>query len=144
MDRIVTPRHHLDGRRWSPDNSKRVHGGCDVDLAGPRWLQKASRWLQIARRLPLKSLKTMWKNNIFAFGLHSGAKESLDGPRWSQDGPTWPQDGPRWSQDGPRWPQDGPKMAQDDPKMTQDGLTEGPRRPRTSPRRPQERPKTSP
>ena len=87
---------------------------------GPSWPKMAPRWPQIAPRWPSKSLKTLWKINIFALGLHFGPKQPQDGPRWCQDGPRWPQHGPRWPQDGPRWPQDGPKMAQDGPKMAQD------------------------
>ena len=103
---------HL-GPKKPQDGSKMAQDGPKMAQDGPKM---APRWPQIAPRWPSKSLKTLWKINIFALGLHFGPKQPQDGPRWSQDGPTWPQDGPKMS---PRGGQEGLKRG---PKRLQIGL----------------------
>ena len=68
-------------------------------------------------KITLKSLKNLWKINVFATGLQLGPKRAQDGPRWSTMAEHGTKMAPRWRQDGPKMAPRCPKMAQGSPKM---------------------------
>ena len=112
----LAPRWPQEAPRW------RQECACARAFVGPRrgaWPQEAPREGQDG---PNKSLKSLGKIKIFAYGWRNDPQDS---PRWRQVGikmasmaPRWPQDGTRWPKVAPRWPQAGPKRTRNGPRWS--------------------------